>query len=120
MTYFPNISHDPLDIVNTASAEFTKTRGNLLVKLTELRIQSIEVAYSAEDTIASVDTVAITPPTVAVSEDEMLQFAYSVTEGAKSEYESSGALHWDVLKNKIDVHYTSYYIMAETETHQGL
>lgn len=127
MTYLPNISHDPLNMVNTASAEFTKTRGNLLVKFIELGVQYIEIAYSAEDTIASVDAVAITPPAVAVSEDDMdcigafaLQFAYSVTEGAEGEYQSCGALHWDVLKNKIDVHYTSYHIMAETETYQGL
>jgi hypothetical protein len=127
MIYLPNISHDPLNMVDTKSAEFTKTRGNLLVKLTELGVQAIEIAYSAEDTIASVDAIAITPPTVAVSEDDMncigafaLQFSYSVTDGAEGDYQSCGALHWNVLKNKIDVHYTSYHIIAETETHRGL
>ena len=127
MTYLPNISHDPLDMVNTASAEFTKTRGNLLERFTGIGVQSIEIAYSAEDTIASVDAVVITPSTVAISEDDMdcigafaLQFAYSVTKGAKSEHQSCGALYWDVLKNKIDVHYTSYHIMADTETYLGL
>ena len=127
LTYLPNISHDLHDPDNTTSTEFAKIRSDLLVKFTGLGVESIEIQYLADDVTAWLEDIAILPSTVAVPQDEKvcigafaLQFTYSIIEGVKGEHGSRGSLNWDVLKNKIDIHHDSFYVMAARESHQGL
>ncbi len=127
MTYLPNMSHNLHDPDNTTSAEFAKIRSDLLVNLTGLGVEYIEIQYSAEEDTAQIETISVLPATASIAEDLRrraaafgLDFTYSVNLGVKHSLSNQGSLTWDLLSDSIDIFHCEMYVAVENTTHKGL
>jgi hypothetical protein len=127
MTQVNDFYAQMLEAQQCAAEQRVVTRAALLTELCALGVTKIEVQYEGYGDSGNVEDVAVTPDTIALSEelrrrveDFGWDFAYALSPGFENNEGGYGELTWVLETDKIDVSHSNRYIETNTTEHEGL